>query len=335
MNFGKIDRYILLGGGRILVLFARYLREQGREVVVFTSPRHESQRVGEEGTLGGFLRQSEINFFVCEDIGADRTLPGLIPGAVGVSFGAAWVFKKEFIDLFGGRLLNLHGTRLPQYRGGGHPTWAVLRGNRLGYSVLHQVTPGIDAGDVLAVREYFYPSSCRLPKDFMAVSLEQDLGFLKEIDGKVQAGEEFSQASQPEYLSMYWPRLNTQRQGFINWEWKAEEIESFICGFDEPFAGASTFLNGKRIFLKSCFADRQDGSFHPFQSGLIYRISGGAVFVAANNGTIVIRRALNEDGESVLESFRLGDRLMTPREDLEAALAYRPVYTPSGLKGDR
>ena len=49
------------------------------------------------------------------------------------------------------------------------------------------------------------------------------------------------------------------------------DVERFICAFDEPYVGASTNLNGDIVRIKSVCLSQQDGFFHHFQSGLIYR----------------------------------------------------------------
>ena len=85
---------------------------------------------------------------------------------LGLSFGSIWIFKEDYIKLFDGRLLNTHGARLPQDRGGGGFSWRILRNERLGYSLIHQVDAGIDTGNIVAVDEYVYPHSCRITLDY-------------------------------------------------------------------------------------------------------------------------------------------------------------------------
>ena len=85
-------------------------------------------------------------------------------------------------------------------------------------------------------------------------------------------------------------------------------------------------------FTKKVFSTKTDGIFHPFQSGIIYRIIDSVVMVAANSGTLGINKILNEKGENIISILKVGDRLYTPREKIEKALQYRAIYTPDGLK---
>jgi hypothetical protein len=106
--------------------------------------------------------------------------------------------------------------------------------------------------------------------------------------------------------------------------------EWFSCAFDDPYKGASTFFNGLRVRLKGCFSVINDGTFHPFQKGFIYKISGSSVFVAAEEGSLIIQSA--KDDNDIFNNVIIGDRFYTPVKYLEKARQFRAVYTPVGLK---
>ena len=103
-----------------------------------------------------------------------------------MSIGAAWIFKDYVIkDLFKKKLYNMHGTRLPQNRGGGGFSWQIMMGNRLGFCQLHLVDKGVDTGDIIKTEEFLYPPSCRIPKDYINLYREKNMhfitSFIKEI----------------------------------------------------------------------------------------------------------------------------------------------------------
>jgi methionyl-tRNA formyltransferase len=129
-----------------------------------------------------------------------EVLSQITPSTMGLSFGAPWLFRQDVITRFGGRLLNLHGARLPHYRGGGGFSWQILCDNRQGYALIHQITAGIDDGPIVAVREFRYPSSCRVPQDYQQVLLHEYEGLLDDFFPALAAHREFPTAAQPEYL---------------------------------------------------------------------------------------------------------------------------------------
>ena len=129
---------------------------------------------------------------------------------------------------------------------------------------------------------------------------------------------EFICRMQPEYLSTYWPRLDTATHGWIDWRWDAALLERFVCAFDEPYGGAQTLLKGRTVRLKQAFANREDQTFHPFQSGIVYRANKRWLCIAVEGGSIVVEDLRDEKGDSVLAEVRAGDAFATPPTKLQA-----------------
>ena len=334
MNFGKIDHFMLLGGGPLLSELAKKLADQGVDVVVVTSERHSTELLADTGdlTLVDFLTRQSIEFIISENVNKDSAVIRKITGqTLGMSLGAAWIFRPNFIDLFGGRLVNVHGTRLPQDRGGGGFSWRIMRDDRLGFSVIHQIDPGVDTGSIIEFDEFFYPHSCRLPIEYRNYSAEKSHALLDQFIGNIKTGREFETISQPEYLSTYWPRLSSDAHGYIDWSWKLKDIEQFICAFDDPYPGAITFVNDLKVRLKKCLSTSGDGTFHPFQTGIIYKMTGGALFVAAQEGSLIVRSVSDDSRTDLTATLTVGDRFHTPFRCLEDARRFRAIYTPRGL----
>ncbi|MDD2655124.1 MAG: formyltransferase family protein [Candidatus ainarchaeum sp.] len=336
MRFGKINNYILMGQGEVLFRLAKMVKQRGHGLLVVISPRDRGDKVPVDGgfrSLEDLLKSESIEFMVSQDINNEAALKFRITkNTLGISSGAAWLFKGAFIKLFEGRLINLHGTRLPQDRGGGGFSWRILRGERVGYSIVHRIDEGVDTGSILKCREYVYPHSCRVPADYQKYSASKYIEMLEEFLGEVEKEKDFQEASQQEYFSAYWPRLATDIHGYINWGWKLEDIDRFICAFDDPYKGAATFINGTKARLKKSGTWVNDGPFHPFQKGMVYRISGGNVFVATESGTLILGSVEDDNGASMIQKIKVGDRFYTPAEHLEKAMQFRAVYTSTGLK---
>ena len=335
MNFGKIDQWMLFGGGQLLSGLSLKLKEERFKVFVVTSERHSSEfiSIADKTTLKDFLIGNDIDFLVSEDVNSDSdVISRITKNTLGASIGAAWIFKAEFIKNFEGKLLNLHGTKLPENRGAGGYSWRILKNERLGISLIHQVDAGVDTGNIIKYEEYFYPPSCRIPIDYKNYYVGKTLEFLDGFIGNIKEGAEFEVIKQQEYFSTYWPRLNTDKHGFVNWNWRVKDLEQFICAFDVPYKGASTFLNGLRVRLKSCFSVTNDGTFHPFQRGLVYKVAGSSIFVACDEGGLIIRSVKDDNDNDIFNNVKIGDRFYTPVKYLEEASQFRAVYTPVGLK---
>lgn len=119
MKFGTIDNIMLLGGGGKLYQFALNLKHKNIDLVVVSGKRHFSEKIIDNTTLQSLLLEQNIPFIETTEP-MDESVTSLISKTtLGISMGAPWIFRKGFIDLFNGRLVNVHGTRLPKNRGGG------------------------------------------------------------------------------------------------------------------------------------------------------------------------------------------------------------------------
>jgi methionyl-tRNA formyltransferase len=339
LRFGRIGRITIFGGAPLTIELARCLKQKPYEVVVFSARRQLDEPVSREGeTLEHSLRGEGIKYFCADDIGTDLHVREYVDcHTLGLGVGECWTFPRDLIELFGGRLLDFMGIPLPRYRGGAHYTWQILRGDRTGACNLQiineQMVPGeFDSGAIVKSKQYVHPDSARTPQDYFDSAVKQEVAFLLEFLSEVAEGKEFSLSSLREDTSMLFPRLNTMKHGFINWTWKTQEIERFICAFDDPYAGASTFLQGKRVFLKHCSATYSDGAFHPFQAGLIYRTTDAGCYIAASDGSLLVRRVVDQHGDCIRSRLKPGDRFHTPLEQLEFAMSYAAQYDSKGLK---
>lgn len=331
MKFGKIDNLIVFGGSKRainLLAAAGNIKKQ-----VISAPRYlEAQIPSVNNTFQGWLKENNVDSYAVDNI-ADFDIDSLIAEkTLAISLGAPWIFRKEFIKKFNGKLLNGHGAKLPTNRGAGGYSWQIMQGLNFGYHLLHQVDEGIDSGKIVHFNEFLFPESCKTPEEYENHSTNAEIDFFKDFFEKINDNFEFQEMAQQEYFSTYFPRLSTIHHGFINWSWNADEIERFICAFDDPYPGASTFCNGKRVFIKKVRLDNRDGKFHPFMNGLVYRKMGGLLYVAAKGGSIVIQNIFDEEKNDITKKIKLGRRFVTPQKYLDEALEYYAVYDSKGLK---
>jgi methionyl-tRNA formyltransferase len=333
VKFGEIDSYVLFGGGTLLLETALSLREQGRQVAVFSSARHLEESADNGSPLAERLASADVPSFDSPDINKDDRLADHVGSStLGIAFGPAWIFREPVCKLFGDRFVNFMGIDLPRYRGGAHYTWQILQQNRVGAVNLQLINEVVDSGAVIKHREFRFPSTARIPSDYYAAADEVNREFMREFLQEVGQNAEFTAEPLQEKYSQYFPYLNTRAQGWVNWDWGVEEIEAFIGAFSHPYPGASTFIEDRPVQLHQAASDFGDGRFHPFMAGLIYRASGDTLFVACRGGSLVLGQVLDEGGNDLTAELGVGRRFHTPRQKLDEAMAYRAVYGSSGPK---
>lgn len=336
---GDIDNIILMGGSPLLAEFAISLKNSKKySVTVFTCSRQLKEVIGKGNeTLEYVLKKNNIVFYCPKDICKDKRFQAFsTKTTLAIGIGEVWTFDSNTIRKFQGRLLDFMGIPLPRYRGGAHYSWMILKNDRCGACNLQLINEDMvqgvfDSGEIVLSKKYRFPPGAKIPQDYFDFAVKTELDFLKGFLRQSENGRIFKLKKLDESLSMYFPRLYTLKHGFINWNWGTDDIAAFISAFDDPYKGASSFVNGKRIFLKDCYSSKNDGTFHPFQAGLIYKTQPGSIFVATADGSLIIKKAVDESGNNILPAFRVGQRLFTPEDKLRESMCFSAEYNNEGI----
>ena len=146
----------------------------------------------------------------------------------------------------------------------------------------------------------------------------------------------FDLKNQVSYLGRYNPRLNTEIDGLINWDMDSYDLFNFINAFDEPFKGASTYLNNKnygKLYLRKVHLHGGDTSNHPFMSGIISRHDKNWIVVSTKSKhMLLIEEVLDSKGKNIINNLKVGDRFFTPYKELENSKINKTSYNAKGLK---
>jgi len=334
-----IDNIILFGGGILIVEFAKEALNKGIHPYVFSAPRHLKEFINERQlSLEKLLRKERITFYQVDDINKSRILRSIVTErTIGIGLGEIYTFNNEVISLFKNGLFDFMVINLPEYRGGAHFTWQILRGDKRGcwniQIINDKMIPAIfDSGEIVKKRHYIIPQAALLPRDYFDAANKEGLELFEEFLSEIKTNGEFKLCKLKEKNSSYFPRLYTRKNGFINWAWNTDQIKCFICSFDDPYTGASTFLDGKRVFIKKCHSESSDITFHPFQSGIIYRKQNNSCYIASYPNSLVVKEIFDDRGRSIRDRIPIGRRLYTPQEYIEEAMLYNAEYDSYGLK---
>lgn len=98
-----------------------------------------------------------------------------------ISYGYRYVLKKEILDLFPNRAINLHISYLPYNRGADPNFWSFIDNTPKGVSI-HYLDEGIDTGDLIVQKELFFDSSETLSSSYQKLQAEIQNLFFKNWD---------------------------------------------------------------------------------------------------------------------------------------------------------
>lgn len=339
LNIGKVNKIIFFGGSDLLVELVCLAVDMKFDIFVFCVRRHllEKLRSNTNLTLSELLKKKRIPFQEADDINRSPILNKIVTDtSIGIGLGEAYSFNRKTISLFKERLFDLMMIDLPRYRGGAHFTWQILHGDKTGcwniQIINEKMIPGVfDSGEIALTRKFKIPERSENPENYFNISDKQAKVLFKDFLSKIINMEDFKLKKVNEKNSLFFPRLHTESQGFINWSWSGKDICRFINGFSKPYKGASTFIDNRKVFLRECSLFAKDGSFHPFTSGLILRISDKSIFVASRDACLRINEIYDEYGKPFSGLLKTGQRMYTPLKKLEEAMLFTSEYDQLGL----
>ena len=138
---------------------------------------------------------------------------------------------------------------------------------------------------------------------------------------------------QNDKISNYNPRINSEKDSWIDWNLEPNDLVNFINAFDDPYEGAKTFLNGEIVRLKSVQLNSAECGSHPFMIGIVIRKNEKWLVInIANNKTLLVEKILSYKNKDVINKVKLGDRFFSGEKELSKAKSIRSRFSSIGLK---
>lgn len=145
---------VVLGKGQLAIRIADWFhRDAGYELVGVVPVVPEPDWTD---SLGDWARAKGISLV---ESGHYDDLSSLPAEDLDLAFSVFYdkIIREQFIARCG-RILNLHNSPLPRYRGVSPINWALKNGERVHGVTIHEIVPEIDAGPVVAQATYsIYP----------------------------------------------------------------------------------------------------------------------------------------------------------------------------------
>ncbi|MBW4459621.1 MAG: formyl transferase [Nodosilinea sp. WJT8-NPBG4] len=104
-----------------------------------------------------------------------------------VSYGYRHIFKKDILNQFHRRAINIHISLLPWNRGADPNLWSFLENTSKGVTI-HFLDPGIDTGNILLQEEIYFSKDETLKTSYGKLS-NLALDLLNRSWGKIRLGE--------------------------------------------------------------------------------------------------------------------------------------------------
>lgn len=215
------------------------------------------------------------------------------------------ILKLPVIEIPPLGTINLHGGKLPEYRGAAPINWQIINGEINGGCSIIYVDEGIDTGDIIA--QEFYPIET---EDSHASVLEKTLEIfprlLVQVLEQVESGTVQTIKQDPlvgRYFSRRYPRDSR-----IDWSGMTDvQVHNLVRGMHGPYPAAFTFRDGIKVEI-----DRT-GLLEETITGIPGRVpqkrTNQVVVLAKNRGLVILEITIDGETKDPSTFFKIGDDL--------------------------
>ncbi|MDE1463519.1 methionyl-tRNA formyltransferase [Spartinivicinus poritis] len=196
--------------------------------------------------------------------------------------GWYWLIPEPILRQVPMGFIGLHNSLLPKYRGGSPLVWTLINGDSYAGFSFFSLTAGIDDGPVWAQDKIAIKESDTIA-DCLAILSEKAVEVLARIYPQIISGQLQPQPQKHEQAS--YCGLRRPADGLINWHWSATQINNFIRAQSQPYPGAFTEVDSKRVVIWQA----QQFSY-PYYAvpGQVLLIEGDQVTIGCGDNTAII-----------------------------------------------
>jgi methionyl-tRNA formyltransferase len=269
---------------------------------------------GQESDLDALAERGRFPILISEKPNSRRfveELQGFQPDLF-VLCGYNRILKSRILSVPPLGTINLHGGKLPDYRGAAPINWQIINGETSGGCSILYVDEGIDTGGIIAEETYRIEAD-----DTHASVLEKTLAIfpplLVEVLRKIEDGTVTATAQDP-LAGRYYTR-RYPRDSLIRWPLLDDvQVHNLVRAMHGPYPAAYSFRGGSKVEIDRTRLLQETIKGTP---GRIPLKRGKQVVVLARNRGLLIEK-ITVDGQDVepAEFFKIGDDLTpVPHEE--------------------
>jgi methionyl-tRNA formyltransferase len=207
---------------------------------------------------------------------------------VAVSVNWLTLIPREFLERFPHGVLNGHPGALPRFRGNAAPNWAILAGEPEVVATVHRMTEGLDAGPILAQRSFPLDERTYIGDVYAFLDEAFPELFAEAVNGL--ADGTLVPREQSEDGLRGFPRL--PRDSEIDWRQPAMQIARLVRASAEPFAGAYSWLDARKLTVWRAYAADAEGPWLGVPGHVAHRDpASGTATVLTGDGVLVVEEA--------------------------------------------
>ena len=230
---------------KIVAIVSHVIKKQGRNRKII------------ENQIDVFAKKNNIEIFRPESIN-----PSFIElltskeADIGIVVSSAYLIPDELINIFPHKVINVHPSLLPKYRGASPIQTTILNGDLISGITIMEITKKLDSGPILAqlsVKIKNLESAANLKARLIPLSTKL---LLKTLDNLIN--NHIIQEKQDERKASYTKKIE-KNDGEINWAQDAQTINNQIKAY-AGWPNTYTKYKNKRLNILSAYPIKLDSS---------------------------------------------------------------------------
>lgn len=268
--------------------------EQEDIVGVITHPKPD---VSEIGSVASKAEELGIELYQPANVNSREMIAGIkeLKPELIVMVGYNYLIGKRILQIPEEGVINLHGAKLPEYRGASVSNWVVVNGEIESSATVIYAGEGYDTGNILSEQRFVIN-----PEDTIAEVLQKSLEvfppLLVRIIQEIKSGE-IKPNKQDESRACYYHSLSPNYSEPVDWKsMTAGQIHNWVRALTHPYNGSYTSVRGKKLTLwKTSLLEE---TFKGISERVCCSKEDGVVVIAKDRG-LLVERVQEEKGEEV------------------------------------
>lgn len=187
--------------------------------------------------------------------------------------------------------INFHGSLLPKYRGRTPHVWAIINGESETGITAHIMNDDCDTGDIILQESITIKYNCT-GADILEYFKEKYPEMLLKILNLIGSNK-INPIKQEDSKATFFGK-RTPEDGQIDWNWQKERIRNWVRAQADPYPGAFTFLNDKKIIIDEI--SYSDYGFSEEESnGMVVKVVNKKPYIKTPNGVVILEKLREEE----------------------------------------
>jgi len=226
------------------------------------------------------------------------------PADIGVVVAYGKILPAELIDSFPKKIINLHFSLLPRYRGAAPLQRAIINGDTFSGFTIFELTPRLDNGPIYFCKKLPLPETLTYPQ-ILQLYVQESVNDLQKTIDLILHTKLYPQP-QDESLASFAPRIKKE-EGKIDFKNPAIRLFNLWRAL-QPWPEIFFYVNNKQIIVKelSLFPDKVNQA-----PGEIVWIKPEGMLIACANSSAIIIKKIKPAGKKEMTPFQynLGNKL--------------------------